>query len=992
MRRSIRVPILALIVLSLLIPTFLLAQTSAGALGGRVADESGGALPGVTVTATNSATGFSRNVVTGSDGAYRFQALPVGTYNVTADLSGFTSVTTRNVDVSVATERTINFTLKQASVKEQITVTAEAPLVETSPAVGTTISQREMENLPLNGRQFANLGSLAPGTTLSVNSDPTKPGQLTIALNGGSGRNVNFVVDGGDNTDDTIGGALQNYNIEAVQEFKIQTQQYKAEYGRTTGGVLTVVTKTGTNEFAGNAYEFYRDKSLNTESQSEQNSGSGKTNYRRNQYGATLGGPIVKDRAHFFITAERLGRRTNYVIDTTPPSSPSNPNPPPIYPEFQGQAVPTPFRDDLLTAKVSGDINPKQFLQVRYGYQKNTDIYGASPVSLPSALGTLTNKYRSLLVGHTFQLGSDKLNEFLFQNTHFANAILPVSDDPFLFYPSGVSVGQNINTPQTTDQIKRQYKDDFSWTTNLGGRRNDFKFGANYIDEPLLGGDFSTGLAGQYNLLSDQRGSPISEITIQGGFAGYNTPIKQYNYYAQDDISVNNKLTLNVGLRYDLWKGFDIDQTNNPIWQVLSTQTKYNDPYLKDFQGGKGGKLDNDTNNWAPRLGFTYDMNADSKHILRGGVGRYFDFPYTNATILFPAVSIQSNYGTVYHYRDPNGIRNANGTFFQPGQPLPPNQLPSADINPPNEVASPTLATPYSDQISLGYSWQVNPWLGLNVDASHIKYRDLPFRFRGNPTDPTTGQARFPQFGSFRIWYGNGFADYNGINLGGHARLGDKFELQGFYTLSHTTGNILAGADEFRITAADYQPDLRGVRDQTVDPYDPLCNACEGPLNTDARHRITLSALYRAPLGINVSGIVRWHSATPYTDWLGHDYRCGPDGTVANTTTPCDGYAFDLSPGVSHVNTLRGDSFSQTDIRIAKEFRVQGHYGIELIGEVFNLFNSKNATGFRGNREIFNTDQNKFVPNPAFGTPARFAGDPGQGEQRLAQLGIRLSF
>src|SRR5439155_248291 len=168
-------------------------------------------------------------------------------------------------------------------------------------------------------------------------------------------------------------------------------------------------------------------------------------------------------------------------------------------------------------------------------------------------------------------------------------------------------------------------------------------------------------------------------------------------------------------------------------------------------------------------------------------------------------------------------------------------------------VASPTLATPYSDQISLGYSWQANPWLGLNVDASHIKYRDLPYRFRGNPFDPTTGKRRFPNFGNFRIWYGNGFADYNGVNIGGHARLGDKF---------------------------------------------------------------------------------------------------GADGAFTNTTTPCDGYAFDLSPGVNHVNTLRGDSFSQTDVRVAKELKIHGNYGIELIGEVFNLFNSKNATGFRGNREV----------------------------------------
>jgi hypothetical protein len=206
------------------------------------------------------------------------------------------------------------------------------------------------------------------------------------------------------------------------------------------------------------------------------------------------------------------------------------------------------------------------------------------------------------------------------------------------------------------------------------------------------------------------------------------------------------------------------------------------------------------------------------------------------------------------------------------------------------------------------------------------------------------------------------------LNIGGHARLGDRFELQGFYTISKNDGNVLAGADEFRITAREYQPDLRTVRDQSVNPYDPLCGACFGPMNTDARHRVTLSGLYRAPFGFNVSGILRYHSATPYTDWAGKDLNN-------------DGMAFDLPPGVTHVNTLRGSSFSQVDVRLAKAFKFFGNYGVELIGEVFNLLNSKNKAGFIGNRLAATYQQ-----------PTKFAGDPGQGEQRLAQLGLRVTF
>src|SRR2546423_313374 len=232
-RPKIRAITLALVLIAcLLAATAAFAQTSSGSVTGRVVDASGAALPGVTVTAANSKTGFSRSVVTDAEGRYTFPSVPIGTYNVTAELNGFTTVTTRNVVVQVATPSNINVMLKQAAVAEQITVTAEAPLVATTPAIGTIVSEKEIENLPLNGRQFANLGTLAPGTGLAINSDPTKPDQMVIAVNGGTGRNMNYLIDGGDNTDDTIGGALQNFNLEAVQAFKVQTQQFHAEFWR----------------------------------------------------------------------------------------------------------------------------------------------------------------------------------------------------------------------------------------------------------------------------------------------------------------------------------------------------------------------------------------------------------------------------------------------------------------------------------------------------------------------------------------------------------------------------------------------------------------------------------------------------------------------------------------------------------------------------------------------------------------------------------------
>jgi len=932
------------------------AQGSGGALHGRVADETGGALPGVTVTATNNATGFSRSTVTGSDGAYSLPALPVGNYTVNADLSGFSSVATKNVDVNVATDRALNVTLKQAAVKEQITVTAEAPLVATSPSVGTVVSQKELENLPLNGRQFANLGSLAPGTTLSVNSDPTKPGQLTIALNGGSGRNVNFLIDGGDNTDDTIGGALQNFNIEAVQEFKIQTMAYKAEYGRSSGGVLSVVTKSGTNNLEGSAYEFYRDKSLNSETNSEKLAGVGKQPYRRDQYGISLGGPIVKDKAHFFGTYEKTKRTTSYTVDSGG-----------LLPAFDGKSESLPFKDELGTAKVSFNPDAKQFLQVRYGYQKNADKYGQSSLAAPTSLGTVANDYKSLLAGHTLQIGSDKTNEFLFQYTHFKNLISADSQDPYIYFPSGAHQGQSVNTPQSTIQTKYQYKDDLSWSSQLGAMHHDFKAGAQYVNEPTLGGDFTVGTTGQFTMLNNSVNSPVRTITYFGGFSGDSTPIKQYNAYFQDDIAVNRNLTINAGIRWDDWTGFDLNQSINPnlaVLQAAADSGKYTEWYMKEFKNGGGAKLQNPSNNFAPRFGFTYDMKGDSRSILRGGLGRYYDFPYTNANILFPASAVQSLYGVVYNYDDKNGIKNADGSFFKPGQPLPPNQV-SGKLTDrtTRELALPEVAkAPYSDQASLGYSTELNNTLGLNFELVTARYRDIPYRFRANPIDPTTGARRFSPVApsNFRLWANNGFADYDGLNIGFHSRMGSNFEAQGFYTLSRTKGNILAGADEFRVVDAGHQVDA--VRDASVNPLDPTCSACTGPLDTDARHRITLSAVYRFPYAMTFSGILRWHSGFPYTVYAGTDLNG-------------DGYNQDLAPGHSHVNDARGPSFTQLDLRFGKDFRFSGSTGIELIVEAFNVTNAKNGTAF-----------------DSTGTTHAFAGDPGQGEQRLLQLGARVHF
>ncbi len=257
---------------------------------------------------------------------------------------------------------------------------------------------------------------------------------------------------------------------------------------------------------------------------------------------------------------------------------------------------------------------------------------------------------------------------------------------------------------------------------------------------------------------------------------------------------------------------------------------------------------------------------------------------------------------------------------------------------------------------------------GLTIDGISASYRDIPFRFRANPFLDANGNPqatrRFPQFGNFRIWYGEGEADYEAINIGFRLRH-EKLQMQGFYTWSHAEGNVLAGADEFRIWNAGYQADILNT-DAPVDTLNPLCSACFGDLNTDAPHRVTFAATYELPWLLQLSGFFRYRSATPYTEF-NHE---GEDGSIIDLNG--DGFRQDLAPGVSEVNTGRGDDFSQFDLRLSRDFMF-GNFGFEIIGEVFNVFNEENPAIFDSN-----------------GIPSAFAGDPLQGEQRLGQIGLRL--
>src|SRR5262245_14618848 len=262
--------ILAMIALCVFGAAPAFAQQTAGNITGRIVDAQGAAVPGVTVTAKNPQTGFTRTDVSDGEGIYRLTALPVGNYDVSAELSGFTTYNRKDVVVNVAQTTDLNVELTLAGVTESVNVTAEVSLMKTSDSsVGGVVDVTKIESLPLNGRQFANLAVTIPGVGLGFHSDPTKTTQYSPQIAGGNGRNVNYQIDGGDNNDDTVGGLLQLFPLEAIQEFNFVTQRYKAEYGRSNGGVMNIVTKSGTNDPHGSWFTAMRDKSMNAETQTE---------------------------------------------------------------------------------------------------------------------------------------------------------------------------------------------------------------------------------------------------------------------------------------------------------------------------------------------------------------------------------------------------------------------------------------------------------------------------------------------------------------------------------------------------------------------------------------------------------------------------------------------------------------------------------------------------------------------------------------------------
>ena len=964
---------------ALSLPAEALAQQTTGTIAGRVVDAQDAGIVDVTVTATSADTGLVRTVTTDTNGLYRLAALPVGTYDVSADPQRLARFVRGGIVVNIGRTTDLDIILRVAALTETITVTAAAPLVSvTSSAVGQVVDIARIESLPLNGRQFANLAATVPGVGLGFHSDLTKSTQYSPQISGGNGRNVNYVVDGGDNNDDTVGGLLQLFPLEAIQEFNVLTQRFDAEHGR-GGAVLNVVTKSGTNQLRGSWFTLLRDAALNARTFSEQLNTIEKQDYRRYQLGGSAGGPIVANRAHFFTAYERTRQDTRQVVNTLG-----------LFPGEDGICA-IPFLENLFTAKVTASPDAAHYLALRYARDTNSQPAGAGLRAAPSSWATTFNTYNSVNANHNWVAGRSTLNEFVFQYSDFANEIPATDTGPHLRCPNGVTAGTSPVAPQGTEQTKWQFRDDFSWTrTGLGGLGHLLKAGVNWVHEPHLFVSVGQGTSGIFTMGANDVNGPVTSILVIGGHTELNIPIDSYSLFLQDDWRVTSRLTLNLGVRWDYVDGIPFNQDRNPNFQVLQAAGRagrFNGTVLDDF----GQDLQGDTDNLQPRLGFVYDLHGTGRDVVRGGWGIYTDFGYTNANVLTAAIDASGGGGPVFVANAPAGIRRPDGTFFRVSDPL--STIASQNLVNPNlpalagEVVSPRLEQPFSYQTNLGWARELDPSTAVTIDYVRVDGRDLNLRLRPNAI---VGGRRYlgdlaiqPNAIGFRTALSKGTSRYDAIIAGVRRRLAGSLDLNASYTLARATSDVGTAYDEI----------VQNLVQDVTAPFAPVQNAPS--TRTDARHRVTASATVEAPWGLRVSTIAFYRSALPAHSFEGGDLNA--DGNVNDKTSTAYRFTglsqsgpatFEEAGTCATVNCSRRAPFSQVNLRVSRSFPVWRRARVEAIAEAFNLFNATNPSLPLTTQRVSPAG----APLSSFMQPTAYAGDVQQPEQRVGQVGFRVTF
>jgi outer membrane receptor protein involved in Fe transport len=986
---------IAVVALALVGSANLFGQAGTASLSGRVTDTSGAAIPAATVAVKNIGTSISSTTVSDGEGRYTVPDLPIGSYEIQVSKTGFQTSVRTGITLTVGSAPVIDLQLAVGQASQTVTVSAEASLVETTNAsVSSLVNSTQMRELPLNGRDFEQLILLAPGvaTYPAGGSSALTSVANAYSIAGARPEGYSNTLDGEDMLNwwqrnaggDVTGTSL---GIDSIAEFQTQTGTFGAQYGG-NGAAIIAVTKSGTNDFHGSAYEFLRNSDL--DSRGFFDAGSPPP-FRRNQYGGTLGGPIKKNKVFFFVNYEGIRQvldttYVNYVPSLTlrqgiyngtqytvnsassamlslypQPNAPFNANVG-IY-QFVGPQI---SPEDFGVGRIDYNISERDSLFGRYqadfgtrttysglGLWPTYDVthnqfltIGEHHVFSPTLINSFESSYSRPVTGETQPTEHAPLQIFT-----------PAREDVYVSLPIGLTpLGASFINPFQYIQNKFTQRDDLTWihgahtiTTGLSFRREQLNpYAYTYWNGFYLFTSMPNFFAGDPASFT---GAP------NGGTNTYRAERDlRFTPYIQDDWKITNRLTLNIGLRYD-WESNPIEIHNN-FYNAVGP------PFGTDFQNVPHAFVSNPSNkNFDPRVGLAWDVFGNHKTAVRAGFGIFHDtfqtYTFSSAYLTNPPYLTENQ---VFTSGDPNWptpfvgggtplLSNTNGTYYG------------------------IHTTPYSLQYSLSVQQQLpgNTLLtvgyqgtrGVHLLAFHDFNAPIPTINNGvytfvhpdavKPNILDANPVPDPNFGSLDMLDTSSYSAYNALQLGVQHRMSSNLVFQFSYTWSHCIDGsyAYAGLGGNNVTSAN------------TNPYDWAVD--KGPCSFDLRQDIAANVVYLLPFkgnrlveGWQITGIEAWHTGVPFS--LGEGTQPYLDNNFdtprPNVVAGCNVYAnqnvhqwynpacFTASPygtlGDLGRNALIGPGFVETDLGVMKETKIKERVSIQFRAELFNLLNHPN--------------------------------------------------
>lgn len=938
-RSSILIVLLCALVF---LPWTAIGQNPRGTLRGVVEDSSGARVASAKISVN--AAGFSaRKTTSDPHGEFRIEDLQPVLYQIQVAAPGFADARAE-VKINISSVAAVTVRLKPATVEQNITVEGQGSSITTQPIdTSSTVQQaiitaQDLETVPLAHRSFANIAYMAPGTELVEPSDPTKARITAVSFGGSSGLNVDLSVDGGDNNDDYIGGFLQNYSPDAMQEFTVRTAQFDSDTSRTNGGSVVISTKQGTNEWHGGAGVYYRNQNLNARNDLDNPSPNPKQPFSRENYDGEAGGPLIKDKLWFFTSLEYINENASVGYSTLSlgefnalaqlaaageiPGVPSISVP---------SSVNTPFHDTLFSSRADFAPSERSHWFLRGAFDLNqTDNDLVHEGALPSTGFKTTSHYYSLLASNQFTFMPDWVGSFVFQASSFHHVKARNSTLGFaLAFPfssttittSGFETfGDNqFVTPITAFPINRdQQKYQFRYDVVHSGGSHAPKFGINFIHEPVLSGRLSdnterliqfkglnpSDLLGSGQSLApfftcdptlvppainacpvDSSGNPLANITdTTAGGGRFAQNVQRLGFYAQDSWRIRRHVIVNYGLRYDttfgLFNSNGADQRANPaVLAVAAGNLALPKGVPHDYRKA-----------FAPRLGIAYSPGADGDTVIRAGAGLYFNDLAQN--------------GWVDAFRE---VVPGTTTPLASGQ---------------GAMIDPNYHSPYAIQATAGveHAWR-KTWRMI-VQYQHQQGVHQYRRYEYTAQDPIlapngTLPPTAPNISVFRT---DNRSRYDGLSLVLNHSFSKRLDMTAHYTLAKATTWGATVGELF-----DYVNGVSNVNN----PFGP---GDHGPSGEDVRHRFVFVATGHLPWQFEVSTLSQFESARPYTLTTATDIN--GDG-ARNDRAVINGQHTTL-------DQFRGTPFAQVDLRVARNFKLGERMSLKAFVEFFNLFNRTN--------------------------------------------------